>query len=47
MQKLLKAHWFMNEMHEYEIKSFSKTLVFNPGLPKTRFSIKLSQILKL
>ena len=42
MQKLLKAHWFMNEMHEYEIKSFSKTLVFNPGLPKTSFSTNLS-----
>ena len=26
MQKLLKAWYFMNEMHEYEIKSFSKTL---------------------
>ena len=24
MQKLLKAQYFMNEMHEYEIKSFSK-----------------------
>ena len=22
MQKLLKAQYFMNEMHEYEIKSF-------------------------
>ena len=32
----------MNEMHEYEIKSFSKTLEFNPDLPKTSFSIKLS-----
>ena len=42
MQKLLKAHWFMNEMHKYEIKSFSKTLVFNPGLPKTSFSTNLS-----
>ena len=37
MQKLLKAQYFMNEMHEYEIKSFSKTLKFNPDLPKTRF----------
>ena len=42
MQKLLKAQYFMNEMHEYEIKSFSKTLEFNPDLPKTRFSINLS-----
>ena len=24
----------MNEMHEYEFKSFSKTLEFNPDLPK-------------
>ena len=42
MQKLLKAHSFMNEMHEYEVKSFSKTLEFNLDLPKTRFSINLS-----
>ena len=42
MQKLLKAQCFMNEMHKYEIKSFSKTLEFNPYLPKTRFSINLS-----
>ena len=32
MQKLLKAWYFMNEMHEYEIKSFSKTLELNPNL---------------
>ena len=38
MQKLLKAQYFMNEMHEYEIKSFSKTLEFNLDLPKTNFS---------
>ena len=42
MQKLLKAHYFMNEMHEYEMKSFSKTLEFNPDLPKTSFSTNLS-----
>ena len=42
MQKLLKTQCFMNEMHEYETKSFSKTLEFNPYLPKTRFSINLS-----
>ena len=36
MQKLLKAHSFMNEMHEYGIKSFSKTLEFNPDLPKKK-----------
>ena len=40
MQKLLKAHCYMNKMHEYEIKKFSKTLEFNTDLPKTRFSIK-------
>ena len=32
----------MNKMHEYEIKSFSKTLEFNPDLLTTRFSINLS-----
>ena len=32
----------MNEMYEYEMKSVSKTLEFNPNLPKTSFSIKLS-----
>ena len=37
MQKFLKAQYFMNEMHEYEIKSFSKTLEFSPDLPKTSF----------
>ena len=46
MQKLLKAQCFMNEMHEYEIKSFSKTLEFNQNLPKTSFSINLSSKLK-
>ena len=38
MQKLLKAQYFMNEMHEYKIKSFPKTLEFNPDLLKTSFS---------
>ena len=47
MQKFLKAHCFMNKMHEYEMKSFSKTLEFDPDLPKTRFSINLFPILKL
>ena len=46
MQKLLKAHCFIKfkkkKMHEYETKSFSKTLEFNPDLPKSRFSINLS-----
>ena len=37
MQKLLKAHCIMNKMHEYELKSFSKTLEFNPDLPKQVF----------
>ena len=42
MQKLLKAQYFMNEMHEYEIKSFPKTLEFNLDLPKISFSNNLS-----
>ena len=42
MQKLLKAQCFMNEMHEYEIKSFSKTLEFNLDLPKTSVLINFS-----
>ena len=46
MQKLLKAQCFMNKMHEYEMKFFSKPLEFNPNLPKTRFSIICPQILK-
>ena len=46
MQKLLKSQYFMNEMHEYEIKSFSKTLEFNLDLPKTSFSTNLSPKLK-
>ena len=46
MQKLLKAQCFMNEMHEYEIKSFSNTRVFNLDLSKTSFSINLSLKLK-
>ena len=47
IQKLLKVQCFMNKMHKYEIKNFSKTLEFNPDLPKTRFSINLSLNLKL
>ena len=47
IQKLLKVQCFMNKMHKYEIKIFSKTLEFNPDLPKTRFSINLSLNLKL
>ena len=34
MQKTLKPTYFMNEMHEYDFKSFSKTLEFNPDLSK-------------
>ena len=37
MEKPLKPTYFMNEMHDYEFKSFSKTLEFNLDLPKTRF----------
>ena len=37
MQKLLKAQYFMNKMHEYELKCFLKTLVLNPDLSKIRF----------
>ena len=43
---LLKAQYFMNEMHEYEIKSFSKTLEFSLDFPKTSFSTNLSPKLK-
>ena len=46
MQKLLKALNFMNKMHEYEMKCFSKTLVLNPVFPKLRFSINSPYILK-
>ena len=47
MQKHFKALNFMNHMHEYEIKYFSKTHVLNPVFPKLRFSIhslKISNI---
>ena len=37
MQKPLKPTYFKNEMHKYEFKIFSKTLEFNPNLPKIRF----------
>ena len=46
MQKLLKAQYFMNEMHEYEIKSFSKTLESNSDLPKTSCSTNCPKKLK-
>ena len=37
MQKTLKSNNFMNEMHENEFESFSKTFVFNPKLQKQYF----------
>ena len=46
MQKIFKAPCFMNKKHEYEMKSFSKSLEFNPDLLKTRFSINLPSKLK-
>ena len=36
MQKLLKTHCIINKMHEYEMKSFSTILEFNPDLPKKK-----------
>ena len=36
MQKLLKALNFMNHMHEYKMKCFSKTLVLNLVFPKNK-----------
>ena len=39
IQKLLKALKFMNYMHEYEMKWFSKTHILNLVFPKLRFSI--------
>ena len=47
MQKLLKALNFMNHMHEYEMKCFSKTHVLNQVFQKLRFSshsLKISNI---
>ena len=44
MQKLLKALKFMNHMHEYEMKYFSKTHVLNPVFPKLKFSIHYLKI---
>ena len=46
MQKPLKTQYFINEMHEYEFKNFSKTFEFNPDLPKTSFSTNCPQKLK-
>ena len=37
MQKRLKTSYFMNEMHEFEFKSFPKTHEFNLDLAKTHF----------
>ena len=44
MQKLLKSQNFVNKMHEYEMKSFSKTLDFNPDLQKQNFHLIWPQI---
>ena len=48
MQKFLKTQSFMNKIHEYHMKSFSKTLEFNPDLPKNKifnqFVLKNSKI---
>ena len=49
MQKLLKAHYIMNKIHEYEMKFFLKKKHLNSTqifLPKTRFLINLSPKLK-
>ena len=43
MQKQLKTPYFMNEMHEYGIKRFSKKLEFNPNLPKKVFQSNCPQ----
>ena len=37
MEKTLNPNNFMNEMHENEFKSFSKTFFFNPELQNTDF----------
>ena len=37
MQKLLKAHFIINKLHEYEMKSFSKILEFNLDFQKQVF----------
>ena len=37
MQKTLNPNNFMNEMHENEFKSFSKTIFFNPEFQKQDF----------
>ena len=44
MQKTLKPTYFMNEMHEYEFKFFSRTLDFNPDLPKQDYETFISKI---
>ena len=46
MQKRLKTSYFMNEMHEYEFKSFPKTHEFNLDFPKTILSTNSSSKLK-
>ena len=44
MQKTLNSKNFMNEMHENEFESFSKTFVFNPKLQKQDFLTFYPQI---
>ena len=46
MQKLLKTQYFMNEMHEYEIKSFSTNLSLKTQTLNT-FCIKIKEFLIL
>ena len=36
MQKLLKAWYFMNSMHEYDMKYFSKNTYIEPRSPKNK-----------
>ena len=44
MQKLLKAQYFMNEMHEYEIKIFQKHLNLTQIFQKQDFQSICPQI---
>ena len=45
MQKTLNPNNFMNEIHENEFKSFSKTFVFNLELQKQVFQSSKTQFL--
>ena len=44
MQKLLKAQYFMNKMHEYEMKSFQKPLNLTQIFQKQDFQSNYPQI---